>query len=213
VLGDTSGDSDIRSALLIDSRLAVTARESLFAREARAGKPLHDRQPLRVDVDAGQHGRLTVVVVHMKSMRGLNSARDGDRIADKRRFQAVELGTWARAQIKAGRRLVVLGDFNATIIDSDLQRSEPMQLLLSESGLSDVASRFLKPTQRWTYKYQCALNELDHVLISPVLAESVTGYAISRGDTCIRVKEKCDVTRSVSDHDGVVLRLRPERKP
>lgn len=208
VPGKVSGNGDIRSALLVDTRLPVLASASLFAREARAGKPLHDRLPLVVDVDAGTHGKLTVVVVHMKSMRGMDRARDAERVTEKRLYQARELADWTRRQLAGNKRLLLLGDFNATVLDADASRSAPMKTLLAGSGLVDVAGRFLQPSQRWTYRFRCELNELDHVLVSPALAASVHDYAISRGDTCIRAREKCDTTRSVSDHDGVVLRLR-----
>jgi predicted extracellular nuclease len=208
VVGAVSGNGDIRSALLLDARLRVLSQSSLFARTPRDGKPLHDRLPLVVDVDAGAQGRLTVVVVHMKSMRGMGKAGD-DRVADKRVYQASELAAWARTQLGRGRPLIVLGDFNATPPqDSDATRSAPMQTLLRDSGLADPAGNFLKSSQRWTFRYGCALNQLDHILVAPALLPRVSAYAIARGDTCIRVKEKCDNTHSVSDHDGVVLRLR-----
>lgn len=212
VTGETSGDGDIRNALLVDQRLRVTATRSLFHREARAGKPLHDRLPLVVDIDAGaafpRVGRFTVVVVHMKSQRGIDRPDEAQRVIAKRKFQAEELAAWTAAEVRSGRRLLVLGDFNAPILDAGDVRGEPMRLLLSRGGLADVAGEFLRPAQRWTYRYRCSLNELDHVLVSPALASAVRGYAIARGDTCIRAREKCDATRSVSDHEGVVLRLR-----
>lgn len=208
VQGGVSGSGDIRSALLIDARLKVLRQYSLFDRTPRDGKPMHDRLPLVVEMDAGAPGKITVVVVHMKSMRGMGKKSDG-RVEKKRVYQAQELGRWARAQLRSGSRLVVLGDFNATpTLDTDASRAEPMRVLLQDSGLSDPAENFLKPTQRWTYRYGCALNQLDHVLVAPSLLPRVSGYAIARGDTCLRVKEKCSSETSVSDHDGVVLRLK-----
>jgi len=206
LLGDVSGGGDIRNALLFDARLRVRQQASLFARTPRDGKPLHDRLPLVADIDTGDGVTVTLVVVHMKSLRGIGKGND-DRVADKRRFQARELAAWTRAQVAKGRRLIVLGDFNATAVDSDATRAEPLQILLRDGALNDPAAQFLKPTQRWTYVYGCELNQLDHVLVSPALLPAVSGYAIARGDTCIRAKEKCSSTRSVSDHDGVVLKL------
>lgn len=207
LLGEVSGGSDIRNALLFDARLRVRPQASLFARSPRDGKPLHDRLPLVADIDTGNGNSITLVVVHMKSLRGIGKGGDG-RVADKRRYQAKELAAWTRAQAAQGRRLVVLGDFNATAIDSDATRAEPVQILLRDGALKDPAAQFLRPTQRWTYVYGCELNQLDHALVSPALLPAVSGYAIARGDTCIRAKEKCSPEHSVSDHDGVVLKLR-----
>lgn len=210
LLGDVAGDGDIRNALLFDAGFRLVGVQSLFDRSPRAGLPLHDRLPLVVDLDTGAHGRLVVVVVHMKSMRGLDSPRDGERVAAKRVFQARELADWVRGQAKQGRRLVVLGDFNAPRTDRGDTRGEPLRILLEDGGLVDRAPSFLQPSQRWTYFYRqgCLLQQLDHVLASPALAPAISHYAIARGDTCVRAREKCDPARSVSDHEGVVVRLR-----
>ncbi|MFZ5698342.1 MAG: endonuclease/exonuclease/phosphatase family protein [Pseudomonadota bacterium] len=213
VLGDVSGDSEIRNALLVDARLRVTRTRSLFRREPREGKPLHDRLPLVVDIDAGATlpamGRFTAVVVHMKSQLGIDRPKDSRRVIAKRKFQAEELADWTAMQARTGARLVVLGDFNAPALSAAADiRAEPLRILLAQGGLVDVAGNFLKPSQRWTYRYKCSLQELDHLLVSPALSKAVRGYAIVRGDTCIRAREKCSVTGSVSDHEGVVLRLR-----
>lgn len=211
VAGEVSGDGEIRNALLLDARLRVTGTQSLFARSPRAGLPLHDRLPLVVDVDAGAHGLLRFVVVHLKSQRGLDKPAEAARVQAKRRHQAGELAGWLRREIAAGRHLVVLGDFNASPGPADAPASEPLRILLDQGGLADPAPRFLKASQRWTYLYRkgCALQQLDHVLVAPALAPRVGGYHIGRGDSCIRAREKCDLRHSVSDHDGVVLRLRP----
>lgn len=213
VLGDVSGDGEIRNALLVDAQLRVMATRSLFRREPRAGKPLHDRLPLVVDIDAGAIlpavGRFTAVVVHMKSQLGIDRPQDAGRVIAKRKFQAEELAGWTAAQAGAGARLLVLGDFNAPALSAAADiRAEPLRILLAQGGLVDVAGNFLKPSQRWTYRYKCSLQELDHLLVSPALVKAVRGYAIVRGDTCIRAREKCSVTGSVSDHEGVVLKLR-----
>ena len=212
VLGEAAPDSDIRNALLVDSRLSVGAVQSLFARGPRAGKPLHDRLPLVVDLEPGAAwpgiAPFRVVVLHLKSMRGMEKPGDESvRVAGKRRYQAQEIAAWVAPQVQAGQRLVLLGDLNAPVTAADDPRGEPLRILRDAGSLVDAAPRFLKPSQRWTYKYRCALDQLDHLLVSPALAPAVRGYAIARGDTCLRAREKCDTTRSVSDHEGVVLRM------
>jgi len=198
--------------LLVDARLPLLGVTSLFARSPRAGLPLHDRLPLVVEIDPSPRvpgmAPLAIVVVHGKSMRGMERSGDeATRVTAKRRHQATELADWAAAQVRGGRRLVVLGDLNAPLAGADDVRGEPLRILLGQGALVDTAARFLAPSQRWTYKHGCALDQLDHVLVSPVLAPRVRAYAIARGDTCLRAREKCDVKRSVSDHEGVVVHL------
>lgn len=224
VLGEKAQGTDIRSALLVDSRIRIVRTQSLFAALPFERGPRFDRLPLVVQLDVGalpggadrkvgKHAgqnpadQVTVVVVHLKSQRGLEQADEAERVLAKRRHQATELAVWTRAQVAAGTRLLVLGDFNAPAPAADPVRAEPVQILLTAGGLVDVAGRFLKPGQRWTYRYRCSLQQLDHLLVSPVLVPAVRGYAIARGDTCLRAREKCRIETSVSDHDGVVLRL------
>ncbi len=212
VMGETASGSDIRNALLVDARLQVGPVTSLFARSPRAGQPLHDRLPLVARIDPQRHAPqlapITVVVVHGKSMRGMERTGDESaRVTAKRRHQATELADWAAAQARAGERLVLLGDLNAPVAAADDVRGEPLRILLGTGELVDTAPRFLKPSQRWTYKHRCALDQLDHVLVSPALVPQVRQYAIARGDTCLRAREKCDAKRSVSDHEGVVVHL------
>lgn len=208
LLGEAAGNGDIRTALLYDARLRLLAVSSLFDRAANAGLPLHDRLPLVVDLDAGAHGRLTFVVLHMKSPRGLDRPEQAARVIGKRRLQAQELVAWARAQVAAGRRLVLVGDLNSAPVAGDDPVGEPLRILLADGALADPAPAFLKPTQRWTYVYRCRAQQLDHVLVSRDLLPWVRGYAIARGDSCLRDRQKCDSRRSVSDHEGVVVRLR-----
>lgn len=209
--GDKDDDSDIRSALLYDARLRIAGHRSLFAAVPGEAGPRFDRLPLVADVDAGSvapgMGRVTLVVVHLKSQRGIDRADESARVLEKRRVQAARLAAWVAAQ--PGARLVVLGDFNAPVLDKGAARSEPMRVLLAGGDLVDVAGRFLAPSQRWTYRYRCTLQELDHLLVSPALAPSVRGYAIARGDTCLRARETCSSAHSISDHEGVVLRMFP----
>lgn len=207
LLGEAAGDGEIRNGLLLDARLRVIGSESLFARTPRAGNPLHDRLPLVVDVDAGAQGKITFVVLHMKSQLGIDRPEQSARVIGKRRYQATELAAWAHAQAAAGRRLVVLGDLNSAPTAAGDPRGEPLRILLADGTLVDPAGDFLKPSQRWTYRYRCTLQQLDHVLVSRELVPQVGDYAIARGDTCIRVREKCDSAHSVSDHEGVVLHL------
>lgn len=209
VLGEKAPGTDIRTALLVDDRVRIVRTEHLFAAAAYQSGPRFDRLPLVAELAvAGLPGRITVVVVHLKSQRGLEQADQAARVLAKRRHQAATLAAWTRRRSADGVRLLVLGDFNAPVQDGDKARTEPMQILLADGGLVDVAGRYLQPGQRWTYRYRCSLQQLDHVLVSPALVPAVRGYAIARGDTCLRVREKCRVETSVSDHDGVVLRLR-----
>lgn len=210
-------DGDIATALLYEGTFELAGHEDLFS--PNRGGTHHDRFPLAVALRDPAGRSLTVLVLHLKSMLGLDDAdpRERARVRDKRRGQAQDVARWLAPRLARGERLLVLGDLNAPRGEpvsraprpDDALRAEPYRLL-REAGLVDRATDFLAPGQRWTYFYRrgCTLDQLDHVLASPPLATEIRDYAIVRGDTCVRAREACSSRASVSDHEAVVVRMR-----
>ncbi|MBO0236846.1 endonuclease/exonuclease/phosphatase family protein, partial [Vibrio parahaemolyticus] len=58
---------------------------------------------------------VTVVVNHLKSMRGIDDPKDGPAVRLKRKLQAEYLANWVnrRQKEKPEERLLLVGDFNA----------------------------------------------------------------------------------------------------
>ena len=107
--------SGIDVGYLVDTDLNVRQSRQLFknTRLKPGSSPLFSRPPLLIEVC--KQTCLTLVNVHLRSMRGLGSAQKGKRVARKRITQAEHLAMWVdQFQDKnADKFLLITGDLNA----------------------------------------------------------------------------------------------------
>jgi predicted extracellular nuclease len=96
----------------------------------------------------------------------------------------------------ADARVVVIGDFN------DFENTEPLRAL-EAAGLEDLIKR-LPPNERYTYVYLGNSQVLDHVLVSPALADGA-------GIDVVHVNAEFPAADRASDHDPVIIELSLER--
>lgn len=113
----------------------------------------------------------------------------------RRLAQAREVRAFADRILAADPKaaLVVLGDLN------DFEHSEPVRVL-GAPPLENLVLR-VPPESRYTFNFEGASQVLDHVVVSPALAE---GAAIE----VVHVNSDCSDRKRSSDHDPVVTRLR-----
>ena len=88
-------------------------------------------------------------------------------------------------------RVIVLGDFN------DFSWSLPLRTL-KESDLSDLIEA-LPEESRFSYIYEGNAQALDHVLVSPVLKESVSLFSV------IHLNAEFLPAERLSDHDPLLV--------
>jgi predicted extracellular nuclease len=146
------------------------------------------------------------VVVHLGSKGGddgLAGAVQPPRLpTEAKRNDQARLVSELAAQILAAdpqARLVVLGDFNEFPWRPPLAR-------FADAGLVNLVPR-LPSADRYTFVYQGNSEVLDHVLVSPALADAFAGI-----DAVHRNADFPDGSISnggrASDHDPVVARFR-----
>ncbi|GIV75695.1 MAG: hypothetical protein KatS3mg050_0089 [Litorilinea sp.] len=169
--------------------------------------PLFSRPPLVVHLAI--HGQwpepyeLYVINNHWKSKAGDETLNAAWRLEQARHVARLVQEITAD---EPGARVVVLGDLN------DYYDSAPVRLVQAESRPSLVhAYDFLPRQDRYTYIYNGASQVLDHILISPSLLEDFAGIQVihMNADYPTPAQERPDDLRHVSDHDPVLLRLRP----
>lgn len=208
VLREGHDPGGIDAGFLVREDWQVLAVEQLLAREKLDRHALFDRPPLRLLLRAPDGLRLEVVNVHLKSLYGSDDPRKARRVARKRTLQAEALAKWLRAALAAEprRRLVLLGDFNAT---PDARGGVDVLGIFGRAGLRRLDDR-LPEEERYTFVYRCEPEALDHVLVSPALLPAVSRLAVSRGNAATRRRATPEAgALGSSDHDGVVLYLRP----
>jgi hypothetical protein len=134
------------------------------------GSPLHDRPPLLLlasHVDNGAPFPVVVMVLHLRSLLGIDDASTADRVRRKRLEQAQSIALMVQ-EIQAaepGARLIVLGDFNAfeftdgyvDVVGQIRGRLEPARSLLSGPDLvdPDLADEVehLPPGERYSFLF------------------------------------------------------------
>jgi predicted extracellular nuclease len=112
-----------------------------------------------------------------------------------REAQAEVIRSWAESLLRLDprARVVLLGDFN------DYEWS-PGVARLSAAPFEDLLLRLPEP-DRYSYVFEGAAQLIDHVVVSPALAE---GAEVD----VVHVNADCADERRTSDHDPVLVRLR-----
>lgn len=208
VLREGADPGGIDVGFLVRSDWRVLAVEPLLVREKLDRLPLFDRPPLRVLLRAPGGLELELINVHLKSLLGSNGPKAA-RVARKRQRQAEALAGWVRQALAArpARRLLVLGDFNAT---PDARGGVDVLGIIAAAGLHNLLPR-LPDAERYTYLYRCEPEALDHILVASALLPAVADLAVSRGNAGAAPGRQtpADSPLGSSDHDGLVLYLRP----
>jgi predicted extracellular nuclease len=156
------------------------------------------RRSLAVEVEVS--GRPVFVIVNHWSSK-YEDDRDYGAVQPPRRPTAARRQAQAREirafvdrllELDAGARIVVLGDFNA------VPWSEAVQIL-ARPPLEDLIGR-VAPNRRYTFNFEGEAEAIDHVVVSPRLAEGAQADVV-------HVDADCPVGIRASDHDPVVARV------
>ncbi len=197
---------------------------------------LHDRPPLLLKAICDGEFRISVMVLHMRSLGRIET----ERTQQKRFEQAMSVARKVQDIQKSNRKvkLVVIGDFNAFeftdgyvdlagIIKGDFDPTQSLVCTfnscvdLVKPNLTDEVLNIV-PSERYSFIFRDSFNPngsrgdaqiLDHAMTSKRLGKHVTGLEFARGnaDAAEELVEDDgtldDLTLRASDHDGLVLYL------
>lgn len=194
---------------------------------------LFDRTPLMlraevIDSKSQKPLVFTVIVNHLKSYRGIDDIKDGDRIRNKRRLEAEWLANFVQEREKAdpAERLLLCGDFNAfqfndgygDLIGILKGRSDQNVLAPSKTayttGLVDLID-YIDPKNRYSYTWDGSAQALDHILINRPLRDRLVKFGYARVDADFPIVWANDPNRPerISDHDAPVAFLLLDEPP
>jgi endonuclease/exonuclease/phosphatase family metal-dependent hydrolase len=199
--------SGINLGFMVRSGVVIRKRQQLF-REGKLpfdGSHLFSRPPLHLEI-CYQARCLSLLNLHLRSMRGINSADKGERVARKRLRQAEMVAVWVNRyqQAQPNTALLVLGDFNAlTPADQhvdvagiirgspDNTRARLKSRDLLDPDLIDLTRQIPKPL-RYSYIFRQNRQQLDYMFASQSLASRLDGISFGAIDY------------SFSDHAGLL---------
>lgn len=202
--------SGINTGFLIHSSLRVNKLEQLFPGETLPGKdqPLFSRPPLLVELCRNSRC-LTVVNLHLRSMRGIESSKSSKRVAEKRLRQAETLARWVDRfqRVNPTSPLMLIGDFNALspsdkyvdvagIIGGYPETEKikyPGRDLITED-LYDL-TRVIPTQSRYSYIFRQKKQQLDYLFVNQILRPKMISIEFSR------------INYRFSDHAGLLARF------
>jgi hypothetical protein len=232
--GNDIGSIDV--GFLVRDNVQVNAVTQLGAAELLTfdGSLLHDRPPLLLEGTMNDAFPISVMVLHMRSLGGI----EGERTQQKRYEQALSVAQKVQDIQTANPNvnLVVIGDFNAFefpdgyvdlagIVKGDFDPDQ--SLVCSFNSCTDLVTPDLTdevlniyPSERYSFIFRDSFNAegsrgdaqiLDHAMTSQGLGSLVTGLEFARGNADAAeelVEDDGSLDEFVlraSDHDGLVL--------
>ena len=189
--------SGINLGFLVRHNVQIKKVEQLFA-DARfklTGNPLFSRPPLYLEACSFENC-ISLLNLHLRSMRGIDSARDGKRVAGKRRRQAETIAAWSNRfqQSRAGASLLLLGDFNARTPSDEhvdiagIIRGDPDNKStrlpgrdLLEPDLVDL-TELIPQAKRYSFIFRHNKQQLDYMFVNQSFAANVENITFSRID-------------------------------
>lgn len=201
--------------------------EKLTTEGAKDFEKVFDRPPLLISVEVqdaktNQPFAETVIMNHFKSYGGIDDAKDGSRVRNKRRLEAEWLANFLVERQKANpsERIFVCGDFNAFQFNDGyndligILKGKSNQDVLAPSktayptGLIDMVD-FIDAKNRYSYSYDGSAQVLDHILVNKPGVSRVLKFGYARVDADFPKIYINDANRPerLSDHDAAVLFL------
>ncbi len=212
-----AGNDVITTAIIYKPSLATPVGDSFADTDAVWGIA---RKPIAQTFDIGQDRLVTVVANHLKS-KSPPSGNTAPEPADGQGFfnaervaQATRLAAFVSgiaADPAKSPDVILLGDFNA------YGQEDPIQALTA-AGFVDLVPA--KAPGQYTYTFNGELGSLDHALVTPSLAASVTGVGVwginsaewSDRGYAFGATDGTSPYRS-SDHDPVVVGVTAAKPP
>jgi predicted extracellular nuclease len=223
----------IDSGYLVKSARVEVLETKQFGKDEKFENPvsqndvsLNDRPPFLLraaikDAKTGKSFEFSVIVNHLKSLRGYNT-KDAPFVRMKKKLQAEFLAKYVAERLKTNpnERLVLVGDFNAfqfndgitdiigTIKGTPVGKDEVINASadLLNPDLIDLVDKMNKPTERYSYSFDGNAQVLDHFLVSPAMYSHQNGFGHAHFNADFPEIYRNDATRveRFSDHDSAI---------
>jgi len=193
------------------------------------GSLLNDRPPLLLkahETSDGSNFAIQVMVVHNRSLSGIDDRRRGERVRAKRLAQAQFVGQIVQ-DIQSSNpevNLVITGDFNAyqfsdgyvDVVGQIAGTSvEADNLLWEPSAVDPILTNHVNEIDeedQYSFVFRGSAQVLDHALTSSNLERMVTEFEFARGNSDVPSNLVTDESNELraSDHDGLVLFIKKD---
>ncbi len=199
--------SGINLGYLLRHGVEIRKVDQLFAKRTYGddGHSLFSRPPLYLEACYLERC-LSLLNLHLRSMRGIDSDSDGKRVRRKRLAQAETIAGWSNRlqQSSPPVSLLILGDLNALTPSDEhvdvagIIRGNPDNTKVRLKGRDLVQpdlvdlTRMIAPKKRYSFIFRRRKQQLDYMLVNQAFAADVELIAFS------------PIDRRFSDHAGLL---------
>ncbi|HXG59148.1 MAG TPA: hypothetical protein VNL91_09000 [Thermoanaerobaculia bacterium] len=206
-------------------------KSATFTNPAGQQETLFDRPPLRLDAEIGGFA-VTILIVHLRSLSGIDDPSDGPRVRLKRQKQAEAIASLVQSRQNADRdeRIAIAGDFNAfefndgyaDVMGTIAGRPAPAdQVLVAGPDLVDpdltVLTLAAPAPERYSFVIDGNAEALDHVVVNRALLAAVHAVRVEwariNADFPESARNDAATPVRLSDHDPVVAFFRVAAVP
>lgn len=232
----------IDSGFLVKSARVEVLETKQFGKDEKFENPvskkevaLNDRPPFLLraavkDAKTNKSIELTVIVNHLKSLRGYNDEKDAPFVRMKKKLQAEFLAKSVAERLKANpnERIALIGDFNAFQFNDGVMdvigtikgtpaAKEAVFIAskdLLDSNLTNLVD-LIKADQRYSYSFDGNAQILDHFLVTEAMKRHLAGFGYARINADFPEIYRNDETRveRFSDHDAAIAYFTFEERP
>ena len=214
----------VRSGVTINSVTEHGRSETFIDPRSGSVVALNDRPPLVLDATVGEFA-FSVIVIHSRSLIGIDDAASGEFRRVKRLEQAQSLARLVES--RQDSKLIVVGDYNAyeftdgyaDVVGQISGKVTPSENLHSGPDLVTrdlcVLTERVPASDRYSTLFQGSAQVLDHALVNQALERHVVEMQFARGNADAAFDDEDDATNVLrnSDHDGFVVYLSSDAKP
>ncbi len=223
----------IDSGYLVKSTRIQVLETKQFGKDEKFTNPvsgndvsLNDRPPFMLraavkDAKSVKPFEFTVIVNHLKSLRGYNSDKDAPFVRMKKKLQAEFLAKYVQERVKANpnERIALVGDFNAFQFTDGVTdiigtiKGKPLAKDQVENASEDLLNPDLtdlvdviKPAQQYSYSFDGNAQVLDHFIVTDAFKKYVKGFGYARVNADFPEVYRNDASRveRYSDHDPAI---------
>ena len=223
----------IDSGFLVKSARVEVLETKQFGKDEKFENPvskkevsMNDRPPFLLraavkDEKTNKSVEVSVIVNHLKSLRGYNDDKDAPFVRMKKRLQAEFLAKYIAERMKTNpnERLVLVGDFNAFQFNDGVMdvvgtikgtpSSKDTVFIASEDLLNPDLTNLvdlIKAEQRYSYSFDGNAQILDHFLVSAAMKKHLAGFGYAHFNADFPETYRNDDTRveRFSDHDAAI---------
>ncbi|MER3631719.1 MAG: hypothetical protein C4325_05745 [Blastocatellia bacterium] len=210
---------------VVDTR--QIGKEELFTNPVtKSNDVLFDRPPLVLEAEIRSPNSeasiaVTIVVNHLKSLRGIDDPKYEQAVRLKRKLEAEYLAKWvnARQKQRPNEPLLLVGDFNAfqfndgivDVIGTIKGSPAPAGSVLLptpdlvDPDLSNLVD-YIKADQQYSFVFDASAQVLDHFLANDAMKRHLAGFGYLRtnADFPQVLRAEADRVERFSDHDVAV---------